>query len=88
MTTDVDEGPLDAAPPLTNPPLAAPARRSWREQRWERRRRRLWLEELLGWILVPLIVVGAYLFVDMALNALGTSPAAILNGISTITSAF
>ena len=82
MTTQVHEGPLDAAPHLT-----APARKSWREQRWERRRRRLWLEELLGWILVPLIVIGTYLFVDMVLNALGTSPSAIINGLGAITSA-
>jgi hypothetical protein len=87
MTTEVHEGPLDAAPHLTAPDLAVPVRKSWREQRWERRRRRLWLEELLGWILVPLIVIGAYLFVDMALSALGTSPSAIINGLGTITSA-
>jgi hypothetical protein len=36
---------------------------------------------------VPLIVIGAYLFVDMALSALGTSPSAIINGLGTITSA-
>ena len=87
MTTEVHEGPLDAAPHLTAPDLKVPVRKSWREQRWERWRRRLWLEELLGWILVPLIVIGAYLFVDMALSALGTSPSAIINGLGTITSA-
>jgi hypothetical protein len=87
MTTEVHEGPLDAAPQLTAPDLTVPVRKSWREQRWERRRRRLWLEELLGWILVPLIVIGACLFVDMALSALGTSPSAIINGLGTITSA-
>ena len=82
MTSEVQQGPLEQAPVLT-----APAKKTWREKRWERRRRRIWLEELLGWILVPLIVIGAYLFVDMALNALGTSPSAIINGLGTITSA-
>jgi hypothetical protein len=72
------------------PPAAVAAHRpkkSWREQRWERRRRRLWLEEALGWVLVPAIVVGCYYVVNGTLNALGTSPAAIMEGISLIASA-
>jgi hypothetical protein len=81
MTTDVHEGPLEAAPAITTP-----VKKTWREQRWERRRRRIWLEEALAWILVPVIVLGGYYLVDSGLNALGTSPAAIIAGISMIAS--
>jgi hypothetical protein len=77
--------------PLPSPayePAAAPLpRKGWREQRAERRRRRVWLEEVLAWILVPVIVIGAWWFVDTVLTALGTSPSAIVNGLSAITSA-
>ncbi|MBM6594204.1 hypothetical protein [Microvirga pudoricolor] len=83
MTSDIHQGPLEAATEV-----AAPARRSWREQRELRRRRRVWLEELMGWILVPIIIVGTYWLVVGGLDALGTSPSAIINGLSTITSAF
>jgi hypothetical protein len=38
----------------------------------------------LGWILVPLIVFAAYWAIDMVLTGLGTSPAAIVNGIGAI----
>lgn len=31
-----------------------------REQRWQRRRRRYWMEEILGWLLVPVILIGLY----------------------------
>jgi hypothetical protein len=77
MTTEVHEGPLQ-------PAAASAARKSWREQRWERRRRRRFHEELLGWILVPVIVFGCYWAVDSALGAMGTSPSALIQGIQTI----
>jgi nicotinamide riboside transporter PnuC len=80
MTTDLHEGPLEAAPVIT------PAKPSWREQRRNRRRRRVWFEEILGWILVPVIVVGGYWLVIVALNAVGTSPSAIIDGLTNITS--
>jgi hypothetical protein len=70
--TDLDQGGLPAA------------RKSWREQRWERRRRRRFHEELLGWILVPLIVFGIYWAVDSTLGAMGTSPAALVHGVQAI----
>jgi hypothetical protein len=73
--------------PVGQPPAAPIARKTWREQRAERRRRRVWLEEVLAWVLVPIIVIGTWWFVDTALTALGTSPSAILNGLSAITSA-
>ena len=81
MTTEVQEGPLEAAPAI-----AAPAKKSWRDKRWERRRRRIWLEEALAWVLVPVILIGCYYLVDGVLSALGTSPAAIIEGLRTITS--
>jgi len=81
MSSDVQGGPLESVP------SAAMVKKSWREKRWERRRRRIWFEEVLGWILVPIIVIATYWLVDAVLAALGTSPAAIINGISQITSA-
>ena len=83
MTNEVHEGPLEHAPAV-HAPIAASHKKSWREQRWERRRRRIWFEEVLGWILVPTIVVATYLFIVAVLSALGTSPAAIIDGIKTI----
>ena len=82
MTPEIQNGALQSAPPV-------PARRkSWREQRWERRRKRRLYEEVLGWILVPVILISGYLFVEAVLNALGTSPSAIFNGLGTISSNF
>jgi hypothetical protein len=80
MTLDVQQAPLETAPATAT----GPQKKTWREQRWERRRRRIWFEELLGWILVPLIVFAAYWAIDMVLTGLGTSPAAIVNGIGAI----
>jgi hypothetical protein len=67
---------------------AQPARpqrhkKGWREQRWERRRRRRFFEEVLGWILVPLILVAVYWGVKSGLNALGTTPTALIEGFKT-----
>ena len=48
---------------------AAPAskpRLSWGEKRDRRRNRRRLFEEVLGWILVPAILYGAYLMVQAA----------------------
>jgi len=79
MTTEIHEGPLQASRTLETP-----AKLSWREKRYQRRRRRIWLEEVLGWILVPVILLGCYWFLEVGLNALGTSPAAIMEGIEAI----
>jgi hypothetical protein len=79
MTSDVQQGSLE-----TTPALAAPAKKTWREKRWERRRRRIWFEEALSWILVPLIVFSAYWAIDLLLTAVGTSPAAIMSGIGAL----
>lgn len=82
MTLDVQQAPLETAPAA----VTGPQKKTWREQRWERRRRRIWFEEALGWVLVPLIVFAAYWAIDMVLTGLGTSPAAIVNGIGAIIS--
>lgn len=78
MTTELHEGPLEAAPAIV------PAKPSWREQRRNRRRRRVWFEEVLGWVLVPVIVIGSYWLVEGMLAAVGTSFSAIFNGLTTI----
>jgi hypothetical protein len=81
MTSEIHEGPLEASRTLE-----APAKLSWREKRYQRRRRRVWFEEILGWILVPVIVFGCYWLLNIGLNAIGTSPAAIMEGIDAIIS--
>jgi hypothetical protein len=78
MTTELHEGPLEA------PAVATPAKLTGRQQRQVRRRRRVWFEEILGWILVPLIVIGSYWLIELVLNGLGTSTEAIINGISAL----
>ena len=83
MTTELEEGRLEAAPAAS-----APAKISWREKRYRRRRRRVWFEEILGWILVPVIVIACYWLLDMSLNAVGTSPAAIMDGVKAIIDSF
>jgi hypothetical protein len=83
MTTEVHDGVLESAPALHS---AAP-KKSWREKRQERRRRRIWLEEALAWVLVPVILFGTYWFIDGALTALGSSPSAIISGINQILAA-
>jgi hypothetical protein len=86
MTTETDD--LTEVTALETPQTerVAARRKTWREQRWERRRRRRWFEEVLGWILVPIIVFGAYWAVTAGLAALGTSPAALIQGVQTILS--
>lgn len=79
MTSEIHKGPLEASSTLE-----APTKVSWREKRYQRRRRRVWFEEVLGWILVPVIVIGCYWLLIVGLNAVGTSPAAIMEGIDAI----
>ena len=76
MSAELPSAPVE---PAAAP--AAPERLTWREKRWERRRRRRIAEEVIGWILVPLIVFAAYGFLKLILGALGTSPGALLAGI-------
>ena len=65
---DLHEGPLT---PVSHPVQPTPTRR---EGRRLRRRRRHRGEELLGWVLVPIIVVGLYWGINAGFEALGTSP--------------
>jgi hypothetical protein len=81
MTTEIHEGPLEASRALD-----AAAKLTWREKRYKRRRRRVWFEEILGWILVPIILLGCYWLLNIALAAIGTSPNAIVEGIEAIIS--
>jgi hypothetical protein len=80
MTTELHQAPIEATR-IIEPP----AKLSWREKRERRRRRRVWFEEILAWILVPAIIFGCYWLLNMGLNAIGTSPAALIDGIKTIT---
>jgi hypothetical protein len=36
---------------------------------------------VLGWVLVPFILVGGYWAVKASLNALGTTPTALVQGV-------
>jgi len=58
-------------------------KKSWREKRWERRHRRRAAEEVVGWILVPIILVGAFWSLKAILGAFGSSPTALIQGIKT-----
>jgi hypothetical protein len=83
MTTEIQqEASLEAAPGQPAPAQPVPAQPlTWREKRWQRRRRRKLFEEVLGWILVPIILVACYWAVKAGLNAAGTSPSAIIAGV-------
>lgn len=61
--------------------LAEQAPRTANEKRWARRRRRLWLEELLGWIFVPIILIALYWSVIGIFALMGTTPDAVISGI-------
>jgi hypothetical protein len=71
MTDDLREGPLSTVP------HAAPAQKqkpSGRELRRQRRRRRRRGEEILAWVLVPLICFGIYWSITAGFEFMGTSP--------------
>ena len=78
MTGEIHEGPLEPTPT----PQAQKLR--WREKRWERRRKRRMFEEVLGWILVPVILIALYWAVKAGLSALGTSPSAVIQALRTL----
>ena len=81
MTTEIHEGPLEASRTWNRSGEAVLARKAP-----PRRRRRVWFEEILGWVLVPVIIFRLLLAADIGLNAVGTSPAAIMEGIDAIIS--
>jgi hypothetical protein len=55
-----------------------------KERRWERRRKRYIAEEILGWILVPIILVAIYFLALWILDLFGTTPETLIEGIQTI----
>jgi len=59
-----------------------------KERRWERRRRRHLYEEILGWILVPTILVALYFAGMWLLDLFGTTPEALIEGMKTIWAQF
>mgnify|MGYP006919973979 CR=1 FL=1 len=79
MNGDLNEGPL--APAST---VAPPPKLTGREKRRLRRRRRIIGEEILAWMLVPLIVLAGYWAVTAGLSAMGTSPSAVLDQLNQI----
>ena len=76
MNSDAQEEPLTlvATPPQE---LAAPRPLTARERRHRRRRARHRGEEILGWILVPVIVIGIVWGANAVLEAMGTSPGVV-----------
>ncbi len=92
---DVQAGPLPQADPdgehhpgpLPKAAQAQRAKKTWREKRWERRRRRRFTEEVMGWVLVPVILISGFWAVKAGLNALGTNFTALVQGIKTALSA-
>lgn len=75
MTSDAQEEPL--TPVATPMAPARPKPPSSREQRRRRRRARHRGEEILGWILVPLILIGVVWGVNAILEAMGSSPGVV-----------
>lgn len=75
MTSDAQEEPL--TPVAASTASARPKPLSPREQRRRRRRARHRGEEILGWILVPLILIGVVWGVNAGLEAMGTSPGVV-----------
>jgi hypothetical protein len=42
--------------------------RRMQDQRWERRRRRLWFEELVAWIVVPMVFILGWIVYDQVIS--------------------
>lgn len=95
MTSEIHAGPLPQAPPdaehhagpLPQSTHPQKVRKTGRERRWERRRKRRVAEEVLGWVLVPAILIVGFWSVKAGLNALGTSPTALVQGFRAAVSA-
>ncbi|WP_375463152.1 hypothetical protein [uncultured Methylobacterium sp.] len=68
---DLHEGPLT---PVANPVVAPPKAMTRREERRRRRTRRRRGEEILAWVLVPLICFGLYWGIATGFEIMGTSP--------------
>ncbi|KMO40681.1 hypothetical protein VQ02_07220 [Methylobacterium variabile] len=83
MSGDLNEGPLAPAETVSPPPVKA----TRREKRRQRRRRRKIGEEILGWILVPLILFAGYWAVNAGFAALGTTPGAVFDQLKQVKTA-
>ncbi|AWN48138.1 hypothetical protein DK419_18845 [Methylobacterium terrae] len=75
MSGDLNEGPLAPAATVT-PPSPKVTRR---EKRRQRRRRRKIGEEILGWILVPLILLAGYWAINAGFAFFGTTPSVVFD---------
>ncbi|MGX5774756.1 hypothetical protein [Methylorubrum zatmanii] len=75
MTSDMQEEPL--TPVATPQASALPRPLTSREKRRRRRLARHRGEEILGWILVPAIIIGVVWGVNAVLEAMGTSPGVV-----------
>lgn len=58
-------------------------RKTWRQSIKERRRRRIWFEELLGWIFVPIILFFVYWCLIGIFGLFGKTPEELWDGIVT-----
>lgn len=74
MNTDTHEETLTPVSKPTPPPRA---KLGWRAARRRRREARHRFEELVAWIVVPLILIGLYWGVTAGLDFLGTSPSEV-----------
>ncbi len=93
----VPDGPHPDAPPVParkSPPGKAPRKsraprpdtppkkhKTMRMARRERRRRRVWFEELVGWIFVPVILVALYWAGTGLLSIFGKNPQEVWDGL-------
>ncbi|BAQ48694.1 MULTISPECIES: hypothetical protein [Methylobacterium] len=83
MSGDLNEGPLAPAATVT-PPSPKVTRR---ERRRQRRRRRKIGEEILGWILVPVIVLCCYWAINAGFTFFGTTPSAVFDQLKQVKTA-
>lgn len=83
MSGDLNEGPL--APAAT---VAPPSPRlTRREKRRQRRRRRKIGEEILGWILVPMILIAGYWAINAGFGFFGTTPSVVFDQLKQVKTA-
>ncbi|MCJ2129164.1 hypothetical protein [Methylobacterium sp. E-045] len=75
--SDLQEGPLTPLSSQGTPVAARPQKLTRREERRRRRIRRRRGEEILGWILVPIICYGIYWGISAGFDVLGTTPGTV-----------
>ncbi|GLS44615.1 hypothetical protein [Methylobacterium brachythecii] len=80
MTSDTHEdalAPVPSQPPAAKPRVTAKTKLTGREARRKRRKARRRGEEILAWILVPLIVLGLWWGVNAVFDFFGTTPSTV-----------